>query len=229
MGYGHHPYSFTHPPNVKSTNPAWATMADLPRLEQALMRIMATYGQPRPVPLYLTEYGYKSNPPNPFVRITQAQQATYINEGEYMAWRYPYVRALGQFELVDAGPEADQPINTPAYWGTFQTGLVSAAGSPKPSLYAYRIPIWVPGARHGPHVTVWGQLRPANHTAPQTATIEFQGARASGFTPLTQVQTSSPRGFILSHIAVPTPGLLRIAWPDPATGQVYHSRIVTLR
>ncbi|HWF24879.1 MAG TPA: hypothetical protein VG275_05500, partial [Solirubrobacteraceae bacterium] len=41
-GYAHHPYSFTRAPNLPSTNPTWVTMADLPRLENALNRIFAT-------------------------------------------------------------------------------------------------------------------------------------------------------------------------------------------
>jgi hypothetical protein len=230
-GYADHPYSFTRPPNVPSTDPTWATMADLPRLERALTRVFATYGNPRPsgVPLYLTEYGYKSNPPNPYVTVSQAQQAEYINQGEYLAWRQPYVRALAQFELIDAGPNAAEPIGSPAYWGTFQTGLMNAAGVPKPSYFAYRLPIWVAHPRTGPRVTVWGQLRPADHGGPESATIQLRAAGASTFTALQQVQTANPEGFILAHVSVSAPGSLRLAWADPASGQVYYSRIVSVR
>lgn len=228
-GFGEHPYSFTTAPNVQSTNPTWATIADLPRFDGALNRIFALYGSPRAggVPLYLTEYGYKSNPPNPYVKITEAEQATYINEGEYMAWRLPYVRALGQFELIDSAPDADEPVGSAAYWGTFQTGLETADGGAKPSYYAYRIPIWVPSARPGRSVTVWGQLRPANHSGVQTATIQFQATGSGAFSTLRQVQTASPEGFLVAHVAVPGRGLLRLAWADPSTGQVDHSRSVS--
>jgi len=228
-GYADHPYSFTLAPNVVSTNPTWATMADLPRLERTLNAIFATYQHPMPggVPVYLTEYGYKSNPPNPYVKITQAQQAEYINEGEYMAWRDPYVRVLSQFELVDAGPQVDEPLDSPLYWGTFQTGLVTLGGTLKPAYYAYRIPIWVPKPRTGPQVTVWGQLRPADHSGPQLATVQYQAKGASAFTTLEQVDSGS-QGFILAHVGIVRPGFLRLAWPDSATGQTYHSRIVPI-
>jgi hypothetical protein len=230
-GYAHHPYSFTLRPNVPSANRDWATLADLPRFERTLVRIYAVYGRPMPlgVPLYLTEYGYKSNPPNPYVTISQGQQADYINEGEYMAWQYPYVRALAQFELVDAGPETSKAVGSVAYWGTFQTGLIGLNGLEKPSYFAYRIPIWVPDARTGPHVTVWGQLRPANHGTVQFARIEYQPAGASAFTVIRNVQTANPQGFILAHVSLSRPGWLRLAWPDPATGQVDHSRFVRVR
>jgi hypothetical protein len=229
-GYADHPYSFTHAPNLPSTNPTWATMADLPRLDRALTRIFATYGNPMPdgVPLYLTEYGYKSNPPNPYVKTSPAQQAEYINQGEYLAWRDPYVRALAQFELVDAGPQVSEPVGTPAYWGTFQTGLINSAGVPKPSYDAYRLPIWLPRARIGPRVTVWGQLRPADRGGPATGTIQFAPAGGPGFTTLQPVQTASPEGFIVAHVAVTTPGSLRLAWQDPSIGQAYYSRAVII-
>jgi hypothetical protein len=230
-GYADHPYSFSLAPNVPSTNPTWATMADLPRFERALQRIYASYSVPAPggVPLYLTEYGYKSDPPNPFVATSEAQQAAYINEGEYMAWRDPYVRALAQFELVDAGPQTGEPVGSAAYWGTFQTGLISLSGVPKPSYFAYRIPIWLPDPHTGPRVTVWGQLRPADHSATQTASIEYEPAGTSAFTVLRPVQTANPQGFVLAHVALSQPGNLRLAWIDPATGQSFHSRIVSVR
>jgi hypothetical protein len=229
-GYSDHPYSFTEAPDVPSTNPTWATLANLPRLERTLNGIFATYHRPRPggVPLYLTEYGYKSNPPNPYVKVTQAQQATYINQGEYMAWRDPYVRVLSQFELVDAGPQTDQPYNSPLYWGTFQTGLESQSGVPKPSYYAYRMPIWLPHPRTGPQVAVWGQLRPADRSGPQLAEIEYEPRGARAFTVLEQVQSSPSQGFIFTHVGLSKPGLLRIGWLDPVSGVAYHSRIVPI-
>jgi hypothetical protein len=229
-GYSDHPYSFTQPPNELSANPAWATLADLPRVERTLNRIFATYGRTIPggVPLYLTEYGYKSNPPNPYVKTTQAQQAAYINEGEYMAWRDPYVPTLSQFELVDAAPQAGEPIGSPAYWGTFQTGLMTLSGAPKPAYYAYRIPIWVPHPRTGTQVTVWGQVRPADQAGPQLADIEYAPRGASAFTTLEQVG-SGAQGFILARVGIARPGSLRLAWADPTTGLVDHSRIVVIR
>jgi hypothetical protein len=177
------------------------------------------------VPLYLTEWGFKSNPPNPYVKTSLAQQAAWIDEGEYLTWREPYVRALTQFLLVDSPPKPGARKGSALYWSTFQTGLENMNGSPKPSLGAFRVPIWLPVARHGAHVTVWGQLRPADHSTTQYGLIEFQRRGSSTWKQLTEVQTSSPEGFLVSHVSIPSAGLVRLGWLDP-NGSVYYGRSV---
>jgi hypothetical protein len=227
-GFAHHPYSFDHPPSRPESGGA-ITLANLGGFENALNRMLAAYGEARPggVRLYLTEWGYKSNPPNPFIHTSLAQQALWLNQGEYMSWQDPYVVALAQFELVDAPPQITSPIGTRAYWSTFQSGLIMFNGRYKPSYIAYRLPIWVPRARHGSRVTVWGQLRPADHNTVQYGVIEFRPTHSSAWQQLTEVQTASPQGFLLSHVAIPSAGSLRLAWLDPA-GSVEYSRTVQI-
>ena len=70
------------------------------------------------------------------------------------------MRGLTQFLLADSPPIAQQRKNSALYWSSFQTGLEYINGTPKPSFDAYRVPIWLPVARHGGNVAVWGQLRP---------------------------------------------------------------------
>jgi hypothetical protein len=65
-GFGHHPYSFFLAPNVSCAEPDFVPLIDLSRLENGLDAIFHTYGVGRPIPIYLTEYGYETNPPNPF-------------------------------------------------------------------------------------------------------------------------------------------------------------------
>jgi hypothetical protein len=177
------------------------------------------------VPLYLTEWGFKTNPPNPYVKTSQAQQAAWINEGEYMTWKQPFIHGLNQFLLVDSPPKHGARTGSVLYWSTFQTGLENMNASPKPSLSAFRVPIWLPVARHGAHVTVWGQLRPANHSTTQYGVIEFQRHGSSKWKELTQVQTDNPEGYLLNHVSVPSAGLVRLGWLDP-NGSVYYSRPV---
>jgi hypothetical protein len=228
-GYAHHPYSFDQPPNRPFFLPGSITLYNLRRLEAELNHIFALDGHfwPGGVPLYLTEWGYKSNPPNPFIHTSLAQQATWLNQGEYMSWQDPYVHALAQFELVDAPPLNGYPPGSRSYWSTFQSGLIMTSGQIKPSYDAYRLPIWVPHPRHGSHVTVWGQLRPANHATLQYAVIEFEPRGQSSWQQLSEVQTSSPQGFLLTQVAVPSKGQLRLAWLDHV-GALEYSRAVAI-
>jgi len=91
-----------------------------------------------------TENGSQTRPPDP-KGASLARQARYINEAEYLAWRTPYVRSFSQYLLTD-----EQPV-----WA-FQSGLTFSNGKAKPSLTAYKLPIYVKKAGGG--VVVWGHL-----------------------------------------------------------------------
>lgn len=228
-GFAHHPYSFDQPPNVPfKTNPGIITLANLGRLGRALDYAFRSYGQPTGFPLYLTEWGYKTNPPNPFVHTTLTQQALWLNEGEYMTWRDPRVRALAQFLLVDDGPRQGATPGTLSYWSTFQTGLYYTNGRAKPSMAAFRIPIWVPVARTGRSVTVWGELRPAAHAGDQAAVLEFRATAAANWIDLRNVQTANPEGYIVAHVDIASPGQIRLGWYNAATDNVDYSRTVNI-
>ena len=60
----------------------------------------APFGENPSVPLYLTEFGYQSDPPSP-LGVTLAEQAAYLNESEFIAYTNPQVRMLSQFLLND--------------------------------------------------------------------------------------------------------------------------------
>jgi hypothetical protein len=229
-GFAHHPYSFNEPPDRPYALPSWITMYNLGSLERLLNGVFASYRKlpSGGVPLYLTEFGYESNPPNPFVRNSTAQQASWINEAEYMAYRDPHVRAFNQFELIDSRPRPGTKPGTRAYWGTFQTGLEFVGGKPKPALAAFRLPIWLPVARHGNSVTVWGQLRPANHSGTQTGVIEYlaRGSKSWTHAPGDVVSTNSGEGYFLTRVPIPSAGYVRLAWTDPVSGKTYYSRTV---
>ncbi len=96
-GFAHHPYSFFLAPNVEFSAPqdaGFVPLVSLSRLENGLDRIFGAYGLGRKIPIYLSEYGYETNPPNPFRPVTLQQQAMYIDEAQYMAWNDPRVRSM---------------------------------------------------------------------------------------------------------------------------------------
>ena len=96
------------------------------------------------VNLWDTEDGSQTRPPDP-KGASLARQAAFINEAEYLAWQKPYMRSFSQYLWSD-----EQPV-----WA-FQSGLTFSDGKPKPSLDAYRLPIYVKKSGRG--VLVWGHV-----------------------------------------------------------------------
>jgi hypothetical protein len=149
-GVSHHPYAFAGiaKPSVLG-RASDAPIGALGRVVTVL-DYAARYGiVPRRLPLWLTEFGYQTHPPDPF-GVSLAQQARYINEADYIAYMNPRVASVAQYTL------RDDPSR-----GGFNTGLEFAKGQPKPALAAYALPIWVVRTAHG-HGKVFGQVRAAD-------------------------------------------------------------------
>jgi hypothetical protein len=228
-GWAHHPYSFSQAPDVPFKNAPWViTMANLGVLERNLDRIDRAYREPTGLPLYLTEWGYMTDPPNPYVHTSLGEQETWLDEGYYMSYEMPRVKSMAQFELYDSPPVAGARPGSVKYWSNFESGLEYLDGHPKPAYAAFRLPIWLPSQRPGRHVTVWMQIRPAHVAGNPTGVLEFQPAGRSRWTTLARVTTNSPEGFILTHISIPGRGRVRLAWGDPVTRAIYFSRTVPI-
>ena len=147
-----HPYSFDLAPNVafpEASESGFVPLASVGKLSSALDGIFRAYGQSGQLGLYLTEYGYVTDPPNPDYHVSPAEQAVYLDQATYIAAQNPRVRALGQFQLQDANPGASCGCRPgdPKYWQTFEEGLEFLGGTPKPSLAAYAVQPGGPGHR----------------------------------------------------------------------------------
>lgn len=229
-GFAHHPYGFNTPPDRPYTAySGFITIDNLDLLERMLNSIFAGYGRARAggVPVYVTEWGYDTDPPNPFNHTSPAEQAAWINQGEFMTWQMPWVREITQFLLVDDSPKAGSRRGSREYWSTFQTGLEYQNGAHKPSYEAFMLPVWVPRPQTGSSVTVWGQLRPADHAVLQDGELQYQTRGSRSWDSLEQIQTGSPEGFFVAHPAIRRPGTLRLAWTSPG-GRTYYSRTVPI-
>jgi hypothetical protein len=226
-GFAHHPYSFFLAPAVSMPDPNFAPLSDLPRLERALDAAFRAYRVDRSLGLYLTEYGYETNPPNPFRGVTPRAQSLYLNEAAYMAWRDPRVRALSQFLLYDSPPDTRFPRGSQRYWSTFQTGLRYQDGVVKPSLGSYRLPLFVPDpvVSKGRPTLVWAMLRPAEHGSSQQAQIQWQPLRGGAFRTLATVGTQNPNGVLTASLQLPGAGVVRVAWTAPSGLRVYSRRV----
>jgi hypothetical protein len=231
-GWAHHPYSFDHVPNTPfAGSPDVITLANLGKLERTLDGIFRTYGEPSGLPLYLTEWGYKTNPPNPYVHTSLTQQATWLNEGEYMTYHDSQVKALAQFLLWDNPPRAGSKVGSLSYWSTFQTGLEYVNETPKPGYYAFQLPLWLPSAKTGQNVTVWGELRPAPQLAgggAQYGLVEEQPKGSTSWNWLRVVTTTNSEGFFQIQMPITQAGNVRLVWQDTQNGQVDYSRTVAV-
>ena len=232
-GWAHHPYGLEVSPSTPDPQPDQVTLAVLPRLTGTLDRIFQRYGVNRRLPIWLTEYGYQTDPPDPIIGVPWRRQAAYINEGDYLSYRYRRVRSVAQFLLTDDGPNRTVPPSDPRYYGsTFQSGLATLEGHRKPAFRSYQLPVHASrsAVRRGRSVNLYGQLRPARNGAPLTADIEFRPATSSSWTRVRRLAVRSFRNSLLTPVRMMRSGSLRIVWRDPAAGgAAQRSRAVTVR
>jgi hypothetical protein len=229
-GYAHHPYSLLTPPALPSRNPDDVGMADLHRITSALRRIFSAYRVKRSgLPIYNTEFGYQSRPPDPF-GFPQPLQASYINQAEFQSYVNPNVRSADQFLLEDAPPYTQFPANSYQYWSSFQTGLMQRDGSAKQAFGAYRMPIFIPGARRFFPATfrVWGAVRPAPNGSQQTVQVQYRGnARGAKWRTVKTVKTRNAHNYVDTRLRIARTGTVRLRWAGP--GGVLFSRSAGVR
>jgi hypothetical protein len=175
--YAHNPY----PLNPKTESPlsggcSHCTTITMATIDKLVGLVSRSWPRAR---IWLTEYGYQSNPPDPFLGVPLDLQAAYMSEGFYAAYRTPRVDMLIQFLYADE-PEL----------GRFQSGVVTVAGSPKPALHAFELPL-VETARHGDTTTLWGKLQ-APGTGSLAAIERLSGGR---WGPVAVVATHGGRPF----------------------------------
>jgi hypothetical protein len=145
-GWALHTYYRKTGPFSRPPGPDDVTPKTVGKLRRLLARGAARGRVDRGLDIWDTEDGSQTRPPDP-KGASLGGQARFINEAEYLAWREPYMRTFSQYLMVD-----EQPV-----WA-FQSGLQFQNGQPKPSLSAYRLPIYVKKAGRG--VVVWGHIAP---------------------------------------------------------------------
>ena len=121
--YAHHPYygGPSETPATPSPGRGGVTLGNIDALVSELTRL---YGRKR---IWLTEYGYQTNPPDNVFGVSWETQAQYVRESFAIARAHPRIDMLLWFLLQDEGD--------PARW---QSGLISATGERKPSFDAFR-------------------------------------------------------------------------------------------
>ena len=156
---GHHPYNFFQSPSSHSRHRDDAAIGDGRRLLRFLDRLVArgrlisTRGPKLDV--HYTEFGYQTDPPDPYAGVSLRKQDRWLQEAAYVAWRTPRVHTLSQFRLSD-GPIL--PGGGFDAYREFQTGLRFHDMRKKPSYDSFRCPFLA--NRRGKRLRFWGQVRP---------------------------------------------------------------------
>ena len=205
--YAHHPY-----PVRPQTETPWTggcrhcstiTLAELDRL---LREVRRSFGAKR---IWLTEYGYQTNPPDRTLGVPWATAARHLASAAHRAYAAPYVDVLIHFLVVDE--------TTPAGW---QSGFFTTAGVRKPTYTAFRFPL-AQVSRRGATVRVWGQIRPRSGRQPFRLR-RFAGGRWAW---LGGTRSTNARGFFAATVSAGAGSLLQVWSPrDRASGLALRVR-----
>jgi Beta-galactosidase len=124
-GYAHHPYEFTTPPESDYPGAQNVTIGSLSRLTRTLDQLAAdrllTTPKGKPLPVYLTEFGYFASGRRALPASVRADWL--VRAFEIAARLYPRVRQMLQYLLVAPPPRFAG--------GYFDTSIVSLAGQPE--------------------------------------------------------------------------------------------------
>ena len=193
--YAHHPYP-SRPQSETPWGPACPhcstlTMADLERLQSEVRR---AFGPKR---IWLTEYGYQTNPPDLFLGVTPATQAQHVASASRRVYAAPNVDLL-VFFLVrdDASSEG------------WQSGIVAADGRKKPAYTAFRLPL-TQVARRGTSVSLWGQVRAREGPQP----FRLRRYEAGRWSWVGGTRSTDGGGFFSLTVTAPRGSLLQIWSP----------------
>ena len=212
-GYAHHPYTKNIAPTAVDPNPDALTMANISTLGTLLDDLSAkTNGAiPAGLSLFMTEFGFETNPPDPFSGLPLASQATFNMIGEFQAYSNPRIASQAQFLLRDVSPLRNRKKGSKGYWFTYQSGLYFLNGQAKPAAAAYGFPFLafntntVDPTTGTPVYRLWGQMR-FRPNVPQPATIQWRAK--DGSTPWISVGdpvTTTDLGYFDTTRAAPQP------------------------
>ena len=193
-GIAHHPYTPPAGPRIRPQNADDVTIGVLGRLVRTMDRLGRAGRLPRGMELFITEFGYQTDPPDRFAAPLRRVPA-FLAESEYLAFRSPRVASYSQYPLVD-DPLRGQGL---ARFGGFQSGLRFAGGRAKAAVYAaYRRPFFV-RALGGSRVEVFGGVRTADGS---TTPAVIEARRGSGAFRSVGTARLGPRGYFRRVVRV---------------------------
>jgi hypothetical protein len=198
-GWAQHPYALDVAPSTKSSRGDRddVRVADLPRLAKMLDRLVRM-GRlaPRMRAIYVTEFGYETQPIRGRPNLTEGMQARYLTQSEWIASRVPQVKMFGQFLLRDVPPAATAQTGSPRRaHGQFSTGLQHADGRSKLAMRSFVAGLYAQRVSRRT-VLLWGRLRLGS--AARTVRLQRQVGPRRWETVATSEQ---PRGRLLQDFS----------------------------
>ena len=230
-GFAMHPYTRPVGPRFHLPSPDDATIGQIGRVEKALDLIARTHRIRKHLPIYSTEFGIQSDPPDCIgFGAPLSKQAEILNEAEYDSYIHSRVKTYSQYLLIDDPILTQFSPGSNERYGRYQTGLEwgqnavrceSPAvhfpeGAPKEPTYdAFQTPIYVRKLGFGKGVQVFGRARPRSRD-PQDIQI-FHSGRF-----VTHVLT---RGYFLTSLRGSSAGKWQLRWT--ADGLTHVSRVAS--
>jgi hypothetical protein len=122
--YAHHPY-YQHPTESPRKPPPGPRAVTLGNINELLRELKRLYGNKH---LWITEYGYQTNPPDRNFGVSWAKQARYLSQAYGIARANPRIDMMIWFLVKDEARIGNG----------WQSGLYTATGRRKPSWQAFR-------------------------------------------------------------------------------------------
>lgn len=203
---GYHPYSFFNPPTTPLPNRDDAGIGDSRRLLGTLDRLVSHGGLKSSrgkLDVYYTEFGYQTDPPDPFSGIALSRQDRWLQDAAYLVWRTSRIKAINQFRLTDGAIGNDPGLEA---FHEFQSGLQFSSGKAKPAFGSFPHPFVIAPSRprRGSKVRAWGQVRPGGA---HSVTVEFRSIAARSFKKVATAKTDA-RGYFTARVTA-KPGFYR--------------------
>jgi hypothetical protein len=121
--YAHHPYAGdpAYRPNARPRNPKAITLGNISKL---IDEVTILYGEK---PIWITEYGYETSPPDRIFGVSWNRQAEYMREAYTIVRRNPRIDLMLWFLVRDELRATG-----------WQSGLVSSRGRRKPAFFEFQ-------------------------------------------------------------------------------------------
>jgi hypothetical protein len=160
-GIAYHPYTPPAGPHTAEGTDD-AAIGQLGRLRATIDALARRGKLPRHLPIWITEFGYQTKPPDPIFGTPIKRAASFMDQSEWIAFRNSRVASYSQYRLRDDPP---RPGSGPLRWSSWQAGIYFHNGKPKPYVFnAFRLPVYV-RKLGGNRVQIFGGRRIPGETA----------------------------------------------------------------